>query len=512
MKTDFSDLRETSRFLEGLETTIKQLSQGTDKHLQALQNSFRRLKTGIADAVAPMANILAPELDRAAAAMTNFEQVADSAMQTLFEGGAAVDGEMKAATKSARALLGAANKTGRYLAVFDQITRLKSASTGSKGSSSSSKKNDTAELVPLLQLLTTQIKKIEQLLNTLDFTPLLQKIAALGNAFTAFQITAQQAVQGIWQGAMMPFSTWLQTYFAQTMTLAFQSGTAGLRQLGGEMSNLLATVQASWNLALTLVQQAMGTVRNSVAQTATFFAEKGAQIAEGFSKNFGRIDIAIQSANQSLGTLQSRWQTTFVDMQATAVVSTGKIQEALQTISTALSGSFANGWTSAWQSMSDSLKAQVNLVIGYMNRILSGVADGINSVVAMVNLLSFRVPDWVPILGGKVFGFDLSSVTPPQIPYLAQGAVLPANKPFLAVVGDQHHGTNVEAPLSTIQEAVALVMEDYISGNMAGHEATVSVLRQILEAVLGISIGDEMLSAAVSRQQTKMAVVKGGGW
>lgn len=40
-----------------------------------------------------------------------------------------------------------------------------------------------------------------------------------------------------------------------------------------------------------------------------------------------------------------------------------------------------------------------------------------------------------------------------EVPALAQGAVIPANKKFLAVLGDQTKGTNVEAPLSTIQQA-----------------------------------------------------------
>ena len=39
------------------------------------------------------------------------------------------------------------------------------------------------------------------------------------------------------------------------------------------------------------------------------------------------------------------------------------------------------------------------------------------------------------------------------IPRLATGAVIPANKEFLAVLGDQKHGTNVEAPLDTIRQA-----------------------------------------------------------
>jgi len=41
-----------------------------------------------------------------------------------------------------------------------------------------------------------------------------------------------------------------------------------------------------------------------------------------------------------------------------------------------------------------------------------------------------------------------------DIPQLAHGAVIPPNKEFLAVLGDQKSGTNVEAPLSTIKQAV----------------------------------------------------------
>ena len=54
----------------------------------------------------------------------------------------------------------------------------------------------------------------------------------------------------------------------------------------------------------------------------------------------------------------------------------------------------------------------------------------------------------------------------PEIPALARGAVLPANKPFLAVVGDQKHGTNVEAPLETIKQALAEVMAQHGGGDI----------------------------------------------
>ena len=80
----------------------------------------------------------------------------------------------------------------------------------------------------------------------------------------------------------------------------------------------------------------------------------------------------------------------------------------------------------------------------------------------------------------------------------------------MAVVGDQRHGTNIEAPLSTIQEAVALVMEDQTDAILRGFEASVQVQRDILQAVLGIHIGDEVIGQAVSRYQRKLAVMRGG--
>lgn len=98
----------------------------------------------------------------------------------------------------------------------------------------------------------------------------------------------------------------------------------------------------------------------------------------------------------------------------------------------------------------------------------------------------------------------------PRIPYLAKGAVIPPNQKFLAVLGDQKHGTNIEAPLDTIQEAVALVMDDVVQSNLVGFEGVISVLQEILEAVMGIEIGDQVIADAVQRYQRKMAVVRGG--
>lgn len=160
-----------------------------------------------------------------------------------------------------------------------------------------------------------------------------------------------------------------------------------------------------------------------------------------------------------------------------------------------------------WDGITSTIKTAVNGIIGFINRMISAVVTGINAVINALNGLSFDLPD---IFGGGHVGFNISTLTAPQIPYLAQGAVIPANREFLAVLGDQRSGTNVEAPLDTIKQAVAEVMEDLQAGQMAGFEAVVSVLREILSAVYGIELTDEDVGRAVQRWQRKQAIATGG--
>ena len=183
-----------------------------------------------------------------------------------------------------------------------------------------------------------------------------------------------------------------------------------------------------------------------------------------------------------------------------------------------LSAVFRGNWDAAWQAigntvstvwdkMTNAIKTAVNGIIGFINRMISAVVTGINALINALNGLSFDLPD---IFGGGHVGFNISTLTAPQIPYLAQGAVIPANREFLAVLGDQRSGTNVEAPLDTIKQAVAEVMEDLQAGQMAGFEAVVSVLREILSAVYGIELTDEDVGRAVQRWQHKQLIATGG--
>lgn len=122
-----------------------------------------------------------------------------------------------------------------------------------------------------------------------------------------------------------------------------------------------------------------------------------------------------------------------------------------------------------WDALVDIAKTPINLIIGLINGLTGAVEDAINWIIDGINELSFTTPDWLPgDLGGQTFGFDLSQIDIPEIPKLAQGAVIPPNSEFLAVLGDQKRGTNIEAPLDTITQAVLQALVSY--GGAGGNQ------------------------------------------
>lgn len=96
-------------------------------------------------------------------------------------------------------------------------------------------------------------------------------------------------------------------------------------------------------------------------------------------------------------------------------------------------------------------KAPVNMVIALFNGLNQAIINAINGLVDGLNHI--KVPDWVPGIGGK--GINLSHANYTRIPYLAQGAVIPAGNPFLAVLGDQAKGNNLEMPENLLRKIVS---------------------------------------------------------
>lgn len=155
-----------------------------------------------------------------------------------------------------------------------------------------------------------------------------------------------------------------------------------------------------------------------------------------------------------------------------------------------IKGVFSGDWEGAWNGIvtafdgifsgiADIAKGPINMVIGLINGLLSGMQRGINAVVKGINKLSFKVPNWVPGIGGDHFGFDLPQVGFGSIPYLAQGGYVKPNTPQLAMIGDNRHQGEVVAPegklLDMAQKAAAMASSAELLAE------AISILKQILK-------------------------------
>lgn len=162
-----------------------------------------------------------------------------------------------------------------------------------------------------------------------------------------------------------------------------------------------------------------------------------------------------------------------------------------------IAGLFTADWERCWNGLKDT-------VVGFGEAIwiiILSLIDGIKAVANWVSGL-FGGGNSSSTTGGGGSG-RVGTYSMPQtqipVPALARGAVLPANKPFLAMVGDQKNGTNVEAPLATIKQAMAEVL-----AQNGGGEFHVTVSFEGTEAQL-----IRYLSPKITVQQRKEARAKG---
>ena len=101
-------------------------------------------------------------------------------------------------------------------------------------------------------------------------------------------------------------------------------------------------------------------------------------------------------------------------------------------------GVFTGDWQRAWEGVKEIFRGTFNafaslakVPINSVIALLNGAINGINMMIDALNSISFKIPDWVPLLGGKSFGLHLARVG--SIPYLAKGGILSQGS---AVVGE----------------------------------------------------------------------------
>jgi phage-related protein len=163
---------------------------------------------------------------------------------------------------------------------------------------------------------------------------------------------------------------------------------------------------------------------------------------------------------------------------------------------------FKDKFSQAWEAVKNVFSAGGRVFDGIKDGILNGLKNVINALIKGINRViqipfdgintALRGIKGIEILGLRPFGW-ISTIKTPQIPYLATGAVIPPNAPFLAVLGDQRRGNNIEAPEGLIRK---IVREEAGQGGARGgsYRFTAQINRRTLF--------EEFINEAKLRQMT----------
>lgn len=215
--------------------------------------------------------------------------------------------------------------------------------------------------------------------------------------------------------------------------------------------------------------------------------QEGAQtVIDGISTAFSALGDGFQTVGDGIMLLFTSIGDAFNTMGDTA-----------KTICDNIGGFFSDmGETveGVWNGMWEVIKSVINTIIGGINGMIAGIEGGLNAVIGALNTLHWEIPSWVPGLGGKGFGFDIPKANFGRIPELANGAVINPNSPFLAILGDQKSGTNIEAPLETIKQALVEAM-----GTAGGQQI-----------VIPVYIGQDRIDTVIAKANTNYNFISGG--
>lgn len=379
------------------------------------------------------------------------------------------------------------------------------------------------EVSPKLQKIVDNINRLLDPLKKIDFTPLKESIGRLGEAFSRLGQSILNGLLWAYENVLVPFAKWtiedalpasIDVFSAALDVLT--SVVEALKPLGkwlwekflqpiaewtgGKVIDILKDLHDKLEDVSDWIDNNKGIVQDFAVALGSFAAAWGlVNIAAGvwnvigviattvttafgaavtfLTSPIGLVVVAIGALIAIIIHLAKNWD----GVKATA----SAVWEGIKSVWNSASSWFSskviepmkNAWASlktyilnVWSGIWSGVKGAINWIIGGINGMISGITSGINAVIKALNRLKVTIPSWVPSYGGKTFGVNLSTVSSPRIPLLAQGAVIPPNKEFMAVLGDQKNGTNLETPESLLRQ----IFREEMSNNTGNGSITVN--------------------------------------
>ncbi len=287
---------------------------------------------------------------------------------------------------------------------------------------------------------------------SINFGPLFDSFATLLEAVQPILSTLGDLIVWVYKNCILPLGTYLIESLGPAIVNVI---SPALTIIGAVISGLKDGLEWMWE---TILQPLADEIGDNIVNTL--------DLVSGFLDRIGNNE-KFMSFMKTLGEVVGVVVAGFTAWAAISGVVTG----AIGLLSGALNFLAANplvlvigliallvaGFIEAYktsETFRDKVNSVVNAVLGFFEGLANGVIDAWNAIKHAMNTLHFDIPDWVPGIGGKSFGFNFSDTAHVSLPRLAKGAVIPPNKEFLAMLGDQTRGRNIETPEGLLREIV----------------------------------------------------------
>ena len=195
-----------------------------------------------------------------------------------------------------------------------------------------------------------------------------------------------------------------------------------------------------------------------------------------------------EAATRKISDMKEKTSTLWNGMKANAKEIWGNIATIVGNKVAAIRDAIVNKFASArdraveiFGGIRDTIRDILNKVIGIANSAIGTVNSAIGGIESAFSFGPWNVP--TPF-GTKTIGFHATFPRVGTIPYLASGAVIPPRSEFLAILGDQKKGNNLEAPESLLRQ---IVREESGKGQNDGNTYNVTVNasgRKLLDIII----------------------------
>ena len=187
---------------------------------------------------------------------------------------------------------------------------------------------------------------------------------------------------------------------------------------------------------------------NKLIETKDGAVRKGSEMRESLSQIVESIRGKFSNGFQNIAS------TVGSKVQEAKNAAVQKAQDMLSSLS-GIVGNIQDRFRNGFQNLVSIVRNPINRVLGMINALLRAAQTMQNNFANALNSMNIQLPGWLQKLTGwSSVGFNVGYWSAPQVPYLAQGAVIPPNKEFMAILGDQKNGNNIEAPENLIRQIV----------------------------------------------------------